>query len=1102
MMLLALALVFALNSCDDEHTHVPGKATVENEVAGTCKVQSTYDEVIYCTDCGEEITRMTKKGELGEHVPSTSAVRENVDVIDCTKGGTCDEVIYCSVSGCGAEIKRTEVAVAPGTHEATTRTEYACVNGDCTLGGTKDTVKYCSVCQKEISRTSEAIKKTSKEQKAETDAGHPIHHYQAGVCKYCSQVEGSKANLLVYELNPDGKSYTVKGIQNGVSDDKIKNIYIGNHPTDGKPVTAISANAFKNTAVLRVTIGSSVASIGENAFAGCALDNVFIYDLAAWCAIDFANEAANPIGVSKAFSLNKVAVSGVLVIPASVNLVNSFAFANLNTVHTLYTSSVATVSENAFVNCSGLKNVHIASGVASIGENAFVGCSLKNVYADSIEKWLGISFANAEANPICFAENFYAGGKLISEELSIPAGITEISPYAFITLDVSSVKIPATVTTIANSAFAECKKLASVTFENGTRVIEDSAFKNCGSLVTVTLPATLTTIGVSAFENCAALTAIVIPDSVTTVSEKAFMNCAKLESVTLSAKITSLGVAAFADCVSLKAVVIGNDLATISEEAFAGCSSLATVTIGTGVTTISKSAFEKCVSLTAVVLPASVDYVNEKAFSGCSAINTLTLNEGLLTIGASAFADCSKINKVVVPSTVTGIALGAFEGCKSLESVTLPFIGSGVDSACSNFGYVFGAETYDKNGEFVPYLLTEVVLTGSNKIEANAFSGCTNVTTVKLPASITEIEANAFSGCTGLVKVYFPTLLGWLNVEFANYSANPLSFANELYIADALLTKVEIPAGVTEIKDYAFYGASEIVELSIANGVTKIGNAAFDNCSSLIKVSVPSSLSTIGSRAFNRCYALEEVHIADISAWCYVTFGDVFANPLYFADNFYVGGEVVTDLVIPADRTAITSYAFAGCNQLKSITLGENVRFIGNETFKGCAQIKTIVLPASVMALNEGAFEDCTALETVDFGSVIGIADRAFAGCTSLLKVTLPNTVIAVSNEAFSGCSSLTEVTLGTALTMIGNSAFYGCTSLLKINVPATVKSIGAHAFGNCTALASVTFANAEVWTVKGEVVAKDTLLDAAAAAAKVKELANSEWIYTSAPAN
>ena len=1090
MMLLALALVFALSSCGEEHTHVAGKATMENVVAGTCKEPSTYDEVIYCTVCNEEITRMNKKGDLGDHVPTETAVLENVDVVDCAEGGTCDEVVYCSVTGCKEELSRREIEIEATNHTQATKTVYVCNEGDCTKGGTKDTVKYCSTCQKELSRSSAPLTKTAKENANE-------HQYQANVCKYCSRVKGTAENVLVYSLNADGASYTVTGIKQGANLGN-GNIFIGYHPENGKPVTAIAANAFKGSAVQRVTIGANVKEIGENAFAGCALKNVFIFDIAAWCAIDFANEAANPIGVSESFAVNKVEVAGVLVIPASVSVVNSYAFANLNKIHSVYTSSAVTVSDGAFANCKGIKNLHVSSNVTAIGEDAFVGCAIKNVYADSIASWLGISFANAAANPIAFADNFYVEGKLVSAELVIPAGTTVISPYAFITLDITSLKIPATVTSVGEGAFADCKKLASVVFENGATEIGASAFANCSALASVTLPANLETIGESAFENCVALTAVVLPDSVKTVSSKAFANCAKLESATLSAGLTTLGKAAFADCAALKAIVIGNELELISEEAFARCSSLATVTIGTKVDTIGKSAFEGCVALAAVTIPAEVNDVNEKAFAGCSAMASLTIAEGVEVIGVSAFADCVSLKSVIVPAGVKSIHLGAFAGCKALESITVPFVGAGeIDPLVTHFGYIFGAETYESNDAFVPYLLVEVSLSASNAISSNAFADCTNITTVKLPASVTSIGADAFKNCTALEKVYFPTLLAWLGVDFANYAANPLAYASELYIGEELLTRVEIPEGVTTINAYAFYGATEITEVVLSGSVEYIENAAFDGCSSLTKVTLPASIKDIRSRAFNRCYALEEVHIASVEAWCYVTFGDIFANPLYFADNFFVNGEVVTDLVIPASVQTITSYAFAGCDQLTSVTLGENVRLIGNETFKGCSAIETLTLPASVVAVNVGAFENCSALKTVNFGSVQGIADRAFANCTSLAKVTLPDTVMIVSNEAFSGCVALTEATLGAQLVYIGNSVFYGCKALAKVNVPATVVSIGAYAFGECDALASVTFANTSVWTVKGETVDAAALQDAASAAAKVKELANSEWLWT-----
>ncbi len=95
--------------------HVPAAAVRENEVAGTCKVAGTYDEVVYCSVCGtHEISRTQKTGELGDHTPKAPIV-ENEVVGNCQTAATYDEVVYCDL--CDHEISRTQKTGELGDHE-------------------------------------------------------------------------------------------------------------------------------------------------------------------------------------------------------------------------------------------------------------------------------------------------------------------------------------------------------------------------------------------------------------------------------------------------------------------------------------------------------------------------------------------------------------------------------------------------------------------------------------------------------------------------------------------------------------------------------------------------------------------------------------------------------------------------------------------------------------------------------------------------------------------------------------------------------------------------------------------------------------------------
>ena len=167
-------------ACTD---HTPGAAVRENEVPATCTKDGSHDEVIYCTVCKTEISRKTITDKAPGH-KEQPAVKENVKDATCTVAGSHDEVVYCSV--CQTEISRTTVTDKALGHDwdSTTgkckRCETACdhkwtngkcdtcgytcqhVGGDavkekevpatCTKDGSHDEVVYCTICKAEVSR--------------------------------------------------------------------------------------------------------------------------------------------------------------------------------------------------------------------------------------------------------------------------------------------------------------------------------------------------------------------------------------------------------------------------------------------------------------------------------------------------------------------------------------------------------------------------------------------------------------------------------------------------------------------------------------------------------------------------------------------------------------------------------------------------------------------------------------------------------------------------------------------------------------------------------------------------------------------------------------
>lgn len=103
---------------ENHHIHVPGETVRENEVVATCEHGGSYEEVIYCTECGEELSRKTVETDILRHVSSPS-VKENAVEPTCTKGGSYENVVYCK--NCGTELSRERIAVSALGHADTNK---------------------------------------------------------------------------------------------------------------------------------------------------------------------------------------------------------------------------------------------------------------------------------------------------------------------------------------------------------------------------------------------------------------------------------------------------------------------------------------------------------------------------------------------------------------------------------------------------------------------------------------------------------------------------------------------------------------------------------------------------------------------------------------------------------------------------------------------------------------------------------------------------------------------------------------------------------------------------------------------------------------------
>lgn len=181
-----------------------------------------------------------------------------------------------------------------------------------------------------------------------------------------------------------------------------------------------------------------------------------------------------------------------------------------------------------------------------------------------------------------------------------------------------------------------------------------------------------------------------------------------------------------------------------------------------------------------------------------------------------------------------------------------------------------------------------------------------------------------------------------------------------------------------------------------------------------------------------------------------------------FGGNFsvlshtYLDGEGI--IVFDGNLLELESSAFSS-NKLKSISLPDGIKKIGNYAFSSCSSLEQINIPPLVTELGVRAFHNCTSLKNITLPNGCIINDETFMGC-GLENIVVPDGNTRLGDGVFAHCTSLCSISLPEGLEVIESTALYNCTSLNTINIPMTVTRVGDSAFSDCTSLTSIEFPN------------------------------------------
>lgn len=794
---------------------------------------------------------------------------------------------------------------------------------------------------------------------------------------------------------------------------------------------------------LDLVIGKEVTLIGTNAFK----------DVGAKTPVKSVTfEAESGLKEIGDYAFSAANLSGEVILPQSVETLGEGAFRG--TACTKFTfeagSKMTAMDDSVFANCGKLTEVeNFPSGITKIPDSSFMSDKVlaKVTYA-APEKMTGIGASAFSGCEVLVSDASYS---------PITENMVTIGASAFMGCkgeQFTTVTIPASVTKLEQNTFANCLSLATVTFTNTESVTEIAAmcFANDGALTECELPAKLEVLGDSAF-GATGLTGVRIPVTLREAKQP-FSKCQQIRQIEWEEGLTKVIDNLFQNMENSLKVDFQDQITEIGNHAFD--SSLITGITGTNnLVKIGEYAFNSCKGISGKVELPAVTEIHAYAFSEIFATD-FEISQNITLIDNGAFMNCTNLKAINKNDGVADVDLGnmtklaeigkqAFSGCSSIVSLRLSGTITKInDSAFSKLTTLANVK-FNDNGE-----------AGTTELGSSVFSGCTNLVEVSTAKNVGIIGSSAFSGCIKLMRLNLAEGLqiiksgafsGCARLEGAlpeGVSEKYSSASGAKVMLPNEKAVLEIPGTVTAIEDSAFANCYSADETLQADGEKEPSDYKIGI--KAVHIAGNPAGTTIGASAFAGCQNLTKLTLGEgVTGLGDSALKDTRLEEITIPSTFETG-------------TAKNSPFTSGENStLKKVTFADGIQVIPQYFLNNITTLTKIEIPASVQKIGDHAFADCSNLTAVTFkeqadSKLTTIDTSAFEGCSLMKLSKLPEGLTTINASAFKDCKKISLTDLPTGLITIGNAAFENCTMLRIGKLPA-ITALGMAAFKNCVKL-------------------------------------------------